>query len=1167
MNWLLGNRDIKNNESEQNTTPDADELRRRRLAKLEEEAAEAARRKEFEERKAKWQASKRAAAASDATSASDVSSLKGEDAQQSSIRQEPSSTFKQADNNHLAPSIVPTSPPSFTQVDQPKPKRIAYIPTVEEMVSRALARILGIALDASLASSELTFCEDLIEQLREDENLTNGQPLLLASDSHLDDILLNRIPNHPAPFEYLFACFERCGQQRSEVNSNKRLQGNQQDACRSTIHRAISDVEQRVLTYTGMLLTGAFMEVDNASPQAFAKLLVEDAVPGGFIRCLLNRHSLPDSSLDDILPGFKTVYMYIRAAAERDVKLSSSSFLKPLNALKALVSHKELCKVITADVTFCPKIDGNSSTVLQEFAQTSYLYPFFKISALPGYPVGTSVPMFPEEPSVATSTFPNPSILNRSEVENAIYSLRSALSLARNVLFQICLTLCKAGLESRDATLSWIGTVLNLNKKRTGMQPDPRITSRDGFMMNIMFVLLKLCEPIVSGGWKMLQKVDPIYPQSSHRIDYSDETRLAADTNMLKRWWVDQRNENAQGSLVRQLEIAARESGMASSSASGSDGSASNAVIAIEAPKEFSFVTECFWMALRAIQLGFSTVSQFYEQDVLRVLQRLGDIIKDLESAKENGLLEGNQEHQLGIFKVKFDILLQAKFCYDVYLMDKEVLALLVQFVTSVAEWIMKKLLVDSKGEASLPLPVPVDPMFASLPEHSVEIITTVLLTTMHADQSIVMDHSALLEDLVSFCVIGSASPLHIKNPYLRSKLVEFLSIIFPRNEAMVDIEEDERLPATNPLMMTLFSGHRLSRKFLPGALFRLYVDVEHTGSHTQFYDKFSIRYRIGAILESLWYMPDYRKSVRSEARDESRFLRFVNMVLNDAIHLMDSVLDDLEEMHSLEVLIERKGSEWEVLSDEEKQEKMDRLQRLESSAKNYNLIANNNVKLLWLLTEDDVVRRIFLRDEMVSRLAEMLNYLLERLCGQRCNDLKVSNPAKVSWKPRQLLKRIIGTFIHFKSEEKFSTAVAKDGRSYKPELFTRAIGIAMRRRLLPHTDIQSFEEIAAAAARAHDKENREEEDLGDIPDEFLDPIMSVLMKDPVRLPTSGNVMDRAVIQRILLSDKADPFNREFLTEDMLVDEVDLKKQIDAFVSEKRAARTARGQGSKDESS
>ena len=55
---------------------------------------------------------------------------------------------------------------------------------------------------------------------------------------------------------------------------------------------------------------------------------------------------------------------------------------------------------------------------------------------------------------------------------------------------------------------------------------------------------------------------------------------------------------------------------------------------------------------------------------------------------------------------------------------------------------------------------------------------------------------------------------------------------------------------------------------------------------------------------------------------------------------------------------------------------------------------------------------------------------------------------------------------------------------------------------------------ILQAIGRA---QQEEEELLADAPDEFLDPIMGTLMKDPVLLPTSGNIVDRAIISRHIL--------------------------------------------------
>jgi len=70
-----------------------------------------------------------------------------------------------------------------------------------------------------------------------------------------------------------------------------------------------------------------------------------------------------------------------------------------------------------------------------------------------------------------------------------------------------------------------------------------------------------------------------------------------------------------------------------------------------------------------------------------------------------------------------------------------------------------------------------------------------------------------------------------------------------------------------------------------------------------------------------------------------------------------------------------------------------------------------------------------------------------------------------------------------------------------------------------------------------------------DIPDEFLDPILMTLMKDPVLLPNSGIIVDRSTISRILLSDPIDPFNRSPLTIEQVKPAVELKNKIDNWLN------------------
>ena len=96
-------------------------------------------------------------------------------------------------------------------------------------------------------------------------------------------------------------------------------------------------------------------------------------------------------------------------------------------------------------------------------------------------------------------------------------------------------------------------------------------------------------------------------------------------------------------------------------------------------------------------------------------------------------------------------------------------------------------------------------------------------------------------------------------------------------------------------------------------------------------------------------------------------------------------------------------------------------------------------------------------------------------------------------------------------------------------------------------------------------------------PEEFLDPVTNELMKEPVRLPTSGVTMDKSNVIRHLLryytsqiitkkhplsnnlychaccSDSTDPFNRSPLTADMLEPNQLLKQRIEEWRKQKLA--------------
>ncbi|MCL7039432.1 hypothetical protein MKW94_027681 [Papaver nudicaule] len=187
----------------------------------------------------------------------------------------------------------------------------------------------------------------------------------------------------------------------------------------------------------------------------------------------------------------------------------------------------------------------------------------------------------------------------------------------------------------------------------------------------------------------------------------------------------------------------------------------------------------------------------------------------------------------------------------------------------------------------------------------------------------------------------------------------------------------------------------------------------------------------------------------------------------------------------------------------------------------------------------------------MVDRIANMLNYFLVQLVGPNRKSLHLENMDKYGFNPKELLKKIVSIYVHIARDDKentFAAAIGNDGRSYNDKLFKGVLGIRKIEEIVDFMKLQEFANLHAKVKFAASEAMDEEEVLGEIPDEFLDPIQYTLMRDPVVLPSSKVTVDRSVIERHLLSDTTDPFNRSHLTQDMLVPDVKLKSQIDEFI-------------------
>jgi ubiquitin conjugation factor E4 B len=215
--------------------------------------------------------------------------------------------------------------------------------------------------------------------------------------------------------------------------------------------------------------------------------------------------------------------------------------------------------------------------------------------------------------------------------------------------------------------------------------------------------------------------------------------------------------------------------------------------------------------------------------------------------------------------------------------------------------------------------------------------------------------------------------------------------------------------------------------------------------------------------------------------------------------------------------------------------------------------LANSTVNLMYYQSQE--ITAPFLSAEMVARVAAIVLHYIDRLVGPRMRDLNVGNKDRFNFRPRVLLREITGIATHLCQSQAFITACAQDERYYKPKNMTRALRKIREKKLVNSRQVALFESFVVAVAEVAETVEEDEDDLDDAPDEFLDNMMYTIMLDPVKLPTSGAFVDRGTIKRHLLNDRTDPFNRQPLAIEDIIECPELKQQIQAWLTERRRER------------
>ncbi|KAL3526560.1 hypothetical protein ACH5RR_011216 [Cinchona calisaya] len=996
-----------------------------------------------------------------------------------------------------------------------KPQR-----TPEEIEDIILRKIFLVSLIDSMESdSRVVYLEMTAAEI-----LSEGKDLRLSRDL-MERILIDRLSGNfvaaEPPFQYLVNCYRRANEEGRKITSMK------DKNVRSEMELIVKQAKILAASYCRIHLGNPDMfpnwETNKSNVSPVLPLIFSQfsssvdgfgssggvSSPPGFLEDFFR-----DGDYDSMEPIMKQLYEDLRGSV---LKVSAlGNFQQPLRALLFLVSFPVGAKALVNHPWWIPKSMYLNGRVIE---MTSILGPFFHVSALPDHTI------FKSEPDVGEQCFSESSTRRPADLLSSFTTIKNVMNNLYDGLAEVLMSLLK-NTSTRENVLDYLAVVINKNASRAHIQVEPLSCASSGMFVNLSAVMLHLCEPFLDANLTKRDKIDPKYVFNSTRLELRGLTALHASSEEVSEWITrsnPSKNTDGENRLLHSQE--------ATSSGSNVGGpfllQNNKPMSSCTENAKFPFICECFFMTARVLNLGIlKAISDFMR--LVQDISRCEDTLSTMKAMQEQAPSPQVQQDITRLEK-EVELYSQEKLCYEAQVLrDGGLLQHALSFYRLMVVW-----LVGLVGGFKMPLSSTCPMEFAVMPEHFVEDAMELLIFSSRIPRAL---DGVMLDDFMNFIIMFMASPEFIRNPYLRAKMVEVLNCWMPRRSG-------------SSATASLFEGHQLSLEYLVRNLLKLYVDIEFTGSHTQFYDKFNIRHNIAELLEYLWQVPSHRNAWRQIAKEEEKgvYLNFLNFLINDSIYLLDESLNKILELKELEAEMSN-TVEWERRPAQERQERTRQFHSQENIIRIDVKLANEDVSMLAFTSEQ--ITSPFLLPEMVERVASMLNYFLLQLVGPQRKSLSLKDPEKYEFRPKELLKQIVKIYVNLArgdEENIFPIAITKDGRSYNEQLFSAAACV-LRRIGEDARTIQEFIDLGAKAKVAASEAMDAEAALGEIPDDFLDPIQYTLMRDPVILPSSKITVDRPVIQRHLLSDNTDPFNRSHLSVDMLIPNTELKVKIEEFI-------------------
>ena len=830
---------------------------------------------------------------------------------------------------------------------------------------------------------------------------------------------------------------------------------------------------------------------------------------------------------------FKTeCYQELSKRLEK-VSLIGSDVSKQLSIIHVLTSGPSLSKIFLTisspwkDQANFSTLMSRGSSICNEILQT-VMGRLLSISCL-------------TRPGVLTlEFFVNPSRQSRHEHEAMEKNLGSGIKLLVSEVHNIFLRMLKQK-DIKDCLLNWIGQVLNALRDRSKMWTNEMVMNSgsvvqvsDAFILNLSHVLLLLCQPFASDYNPKLLKIDARYTQL-------EELAIGSDASTPTK------------AHLRRMKEETFITGKAEEGSSNSVDMSSYVM---------NFMTEIFFLTHKSLEIGFKSCHERF----LRLAGDLNTVQRMFEDAR-NQTLGSSSDSVVERLQDQLDKGMNQFLSMKTILGQLDFVENMMKFHVATASWLSNLTASESPEDAAqgfkkitrqvIESSSP-NPLLSCIPEFLVDNIseTIIFVRRFRMEQHLT---NLNLEPLVTLILLLMGHSQRVKNPHLRAKFAEVLEALMPQDNQNPNSMASSFSCGSFDMGRHLFTQHPHIQELVP-CLLRVFVSIELTGQAVQFEQKFQYRRPMYLVLKYLWneVQEPHRRRMKEladeaeaniDAADAPVFLRFVNLLMNDANYLLDESLSFMKKLKEMQR--SRDSGEWDKLTPDRRQQEQSNYHFQGRLARFHNVMGRDTIETFSWLTQE--VKSIFCSTTLVERMAQLLNYFLKYLVGPESVNFKVKDLEEFEFKPVDIVFYISKIYINLSSQNNpksavFTKAVATDSRSYSSGLLSQAAQILLRKGRSENGLAEKIQELSDLTDKLAQESSQAEISTDDVPDEFLDPIMSTLMTDPVVLP-SGYILDRSTIARHVLSDQTDPFTRQPLSMEMVKEASELKAKIDEFVS------------------